>query len=115
MSFFEIIVIFLVSLFLVKPEDAKHILKQFRNFKKASNKFFSSLAIPSLFTEEIKANDQEHKLFDDEAEQVNLYLKKILRLGHEYDGEYSLENVKSFYESIIRKNTKKKLDKNNVG
>lgn len=96
MSIAELSIIFLVCLFVAKPEDIKQILRHVRSWKKASSDLTQQ--INSYLNQDI--TEQKDHIWVDNSETINKYLVKIMKLGYEYDGEYDLLQVKSFYHSI---------------
>lgn len=101
MSFFEILVILIVSVFCIKPQDIKEILKQIRQcrqfIKINQQKINSYLRLDET---------QEHSsiISDLGLDEMNTYLAKILSLGHEYSGEYNIDEIKKYYDSIKKPN-----------
>jgi Sec-independent protein translocase protein TatA len=89
MSITEILVVLVVALFVVKPEDVPAIVKGFRKIKR----YLSGLQ-----------HDVMSKLEEPEdVDEMNKYLEKISALGVKYDGEYSLDEVKEKYISLLKK------------
>ena len=46
---------------------------------------------------------------------MNFYLEKIANLGRDYEGEYSLNNVKDYYQKIIKDSIKSEIESNKNG
>lgn len=114
MSFSEIIMIMLVGLFLFKPEDARYFLKQLQALKQKTNAILGQFnSYLEMDLDGTPSKDKENLNQTDEVEKINGYLKQILQSGHEYEGEYSLEEVRRFYRSIERKKNKShQIEKN---
>lgn len=89
MSFSEILLVLVVVLLVVKPEDLPEILSNCKKF--------------SLYLQ--KAKNDIMALFEDEIEdigEINKYLLKISALDARYDGEYKLPEIKSFYHKLLK-------------
>jgi hypothetical protein len=56
-------------------------------------------------------NHQDNVVVDD-LDQMNFYLEKIANLGRDYEGEYSLNNVKDYYQKIIKDSVKSEIESN---
>lgn len=95
MSFFEILVILFVSLFVLRNEDLKLIMKTLSHFR---NQYFEW---KNEFLEYLDLKNEA--TFQDEPDKINSYLKKIADMGSYYQGEYDLEEVKKFYEDCKKK------------
>lgn len=110
MSIFEILVVLIVSLLVVKPEDIPQIakkLKELRSFITNTKK-----EIFAHFDTDIKkTNKNSSENLDIQMEQMNFYLEKISDLGTEYQGEYSLESVKEHYRKLMNKKISTELKK----
>lgn len=111
MSIFEILVILIVSLLLIKPEDIPQIISKLRelrsfitNIKKEIFAHFD-LGINSKTTKNSSEN------LESQMEQMNFYLEKICDLDSEYKGEYSLESVKEHYRKLMNKKINNELKK----
>lgn len=111
MSFFEILVVLIVSLLVIKPEDIPQIIKkakEFRAFITDTKKEIFAHFDPEM---NIKANQNATKDLDMQMEQMNFYLEKISDLGAEYKGEYSLELVKEHYRKLMNQKISAELKK----
>lgn len=97
MSFAELILIAIISLVVLKPDDLKSIAK----FVRDTISYFSKLK------EEIWGMmDDEKSLPQKDQEQINHYLAKIIQMSGKYEGEYDLPSVKACYHKLLlgRKN-----------
>ncbi|WPY00225.1 DUF2672 domain-containing protein [Candidatus Trichorickettsia mobilis] len=108
MSLGELLVIALVALFVLKPEDIPVILSKVKQFKL----FCSNLKNQAISYIDPQ-NKKESQQLAANIEEINFYLGKILALQENYQGEYSLEQVKSKYQELVQKelNKQKELDK----
>lgn len=100
MSFSEILVILIVSVFCIKPQDLKEILdyiRQFRRFIKTNQQKINSYL-------ELDEGQRGSIISDLGLNEMNIYLAKILSLGYEYSGEYNIDEIKKYYESIKKTN-----------
>ncbi len=89
MSFSEILLVLVVALLVMKPEDMPEII---RSYKKISSYFYKvKKEILSLFEDE-----------PDDVAEINKYLLKISSLDVKYDGEYKLQEIKSFYHKLLK-------------
>jgi len=89
MSIGEILVVLIVAMVLVKPEDLPALRKSFIRIKKYFARLQSEIA--SWFDD------------PDDASEMNEYLEKISGLGEKYNGDYSLSEVKAKYLSLLKR------------
>jgi Sec-independent protein translocase protein TatA len=111
MSLFEILVILIVALLVVKPEDMPKIiskLKELREFVTKTKKEIFSHLDPDIDTKFFKDNSED---LNSQMEQMNYFLEKIGDLDSEYSGEYSLSAVKEHYRKIMNKKINTELKK----
>jgi Sec-independent protein translocase protein TatA len=98
MSLSELLVIVVVGVLLLKPEDLPKILcklKELQTFISTTRKeIFSYIN----FEENGKASELKENI-----SEVNFYLEKISGLGGEYEGEYSLDEIKKHYHYLVKK------------
>ena len=102
MSVFELLLIMIVSLLVMKPEDIPKILAKIKEIKSfitnIKQEFMSQLDVDNIkLSKKSIAADLE-----DEMEQMNFYLQKIANLDSEYDGEYSLSLIKDHYRKLVK-------------
>ncbi len=102
MSFSEILVILIVSVFCIKPQDIREILKQIRQFRQFIK---SNQQRINAYLELDEDQNRTSIMADFGVDEMNTYLAKILSLGHEYSGEYSIDEIKKYYFSIKKTNT----------
>ena len=109
MSHFEILVILIVALLVVKPEDIPQImskLKELRAFVANTKKEIFSHFDPDRNAKSSKKASED---LESQMEQMNFYLEKIGDLDSEYDGEYSLAPVKEHYRKVMNKKISSEL------
>lgn len=101
MSFSEILVILIVSVFCIKPQDIKEILTQIRQFRQFIK---SNQQKINAYLELDEEQNRASIMSDFGVDEINGYLAKILSLGHEYSGEYNIDEIKKYYDSIKKTN-----------
>jgi Sec-independent protein translocase protein TatA len=98
MSIGEIIVVLVVALLVIKPEDIPGILRQVKSlrgyFIKTKDSFLSEIN---------KELEIEDKSITDSVEEINFYLEKILSIEGKYEGPYELASIKNKYNELIKK------------
>jgi len=100
MSLFEFLVVIIVGILVVKPEDLPKILtkfKEIRAFIENTKKEIMSHLDPISELKEVALEN-----LNQDMDQINFYLEKISNLGSEYDGDYSLTSIKNHYHKIIK-------------
>lgn len=105
MSFGELLVVAIVAILVMKPEDIPIILQKFHQLKS----YFANIKqdISAYLNKELAVD----KDLREEFEQINFYLQKIIELNGTYEEEYSLQKVKAKYHQLIaQKMSKEKLD-----
>lgn len=92
MSISEILLVIVVALLVVKPEDLPEIIK----FCKKISAYFYKVKkdILSLMEDE-----------EDDLAEINKYLLKISALDAKYNGEYRLHEIRSFYHQLLKKSS----------
>jgi Sec-independent protein translocase protein TatA len=111
MSIFEILVVMIVALLVVKPEDMPKIiskLKELREFVTKTKKEIFSHFDPDINTKSLKNKSED---LSSQMEQMNYFLEKIGDLDSEYSGEYSLSSVKEHYRKLMNKKINTELKK----
>lgn len=121
MSLFELLLILIVCLLVIKPEDLPKILAKIREIKSfitnTKQEIMSHIDLDLETTNPAKALHSQHN--ENEMEQMNFYLEKIANLDSEYEGEYSLPLVKEHYRKLVNYKmeaetfNRKNLDKTN--
>ncbi len=96
LSFGEILLILLVAILILKPEDLPSIMKYFLKLKKQIFKIKEYFG--KVFHE-----IEEKALSKDEINEINGYVKKIQELGFTYEGEYNAEDLRKYYLSAVKK------------
>ncbi len=100
MSISELIIVIIVAIIIIKPEDLPYIIKQIKKLRR----FFYNIK------DEFLGSIDQNILDDDEnaeTEAVNKYIEKIISLGGKYEGNYNLKDVRTFYHSLLRKKNKR--------
>jgi len=100
MSLSELLIIALVSMLVLKPEDLPKIVRKFKELK---------AFIAGIKQEIISHIDPESKVppkLEDDLGQMNFYLEKITSLGGDYEGEYSIKEVKECYYQLVQNRIK---------
>jgi Sec-independent protein translocase protein TatA len=93
MSLAELLLVLIVAVFVLKPSDLKTALRGFKNFTRYLGKL----------------KDEVFSSIDDEQEnpeQINNYMKKILAISGKYEGEYDLPSIKAYYHKLLIENHK---------
>lgn len=96
MGISEIIVIILVAIILVKPEDIPKLAKKL----KQARSYFTD--IKSEIISQIDLGEDQ-KFAEQDQDKINYYLEKIASYGETYDGEYDLNQIKKRYDAIVSK------------
>lgn len=102
MSFYEIVVIIIVIILLVKPEDLPQILQKFKECKIFFINLKKDIAHHINQSLDLDSNKDYQENLNNEIEEINFYLEKIVNLGSEYNGEYSIKSVKKHYQQLIQ-------------
>ncbi len=103
MSLFELLLIVIISLLVMKPEDIPKILAKIREIKsfvtntKQEIMSHIDLDLDTTSSKKHKSHPLEH-----EMEQMNFYLEKIANLDSEYEGTYSLPSIKEHYRKLVK-------------
>ncbi len=102
MSLFELLLIVIVSLLIMKPEDLPKILEKIREVKSFITNTKQEI-MSHLDADKTKLSKKSISVdLEDEMEQMNFYLQKIANLDSEYDGEYSLSSIKDYYRKLVK-------------
>jgi Protein of unknown function (DUF2672) len=94
MSTSELIVVIAIAVVVMKPEDIKLVLQKLYNIKNYINK------IKNNIWQDLGLDQNIASPLEDEAKELNFYLKKIIDADGNYDGDYSLNSIKDRYEKI---------------
>ena len=95
MSFSELLVVFFVGVFLIKPADIPTIYKKLREI------FLYFNTVKNEILKELDKLAPDTKDDHDSREQINFYLQKIMELDEVYNGDYSLNDVRAFYHRLL--------------
>lgn len=93
MSISELLLVALVFVFLIRKQDLKLIISKAKEMQAMYYNFKAD-----LFSKITNDNAQ----FNNDLEEINFYLSKIVNLGSEYQGDYSLSGVKNHYHNLIK-------------
>lgn len=109
MSLLELLVVLVICFLVIKPSDLPAILGKFKELKLfIFNTKQQLLSCVDLQTKgPLKLNDN-----DQDIESVNFYLSKIAALNYKYEGDYSIDAIKSYYKKLVNKEIKVRLDNN---
>ncbi|WP_375318856.1 DUF2672 domain-containing protein [Candidatus Tisiphia endosymbiont of Oplodontha viridula] len=97
MSLGEILVVMLVAMIVTKPEDIPIIIKKIQEFK-----LYCSAVKNQLLAYITKGLKIDNDIVENNAEQLNFYLEKIINIQGYYDGNYSLDELKTKYDKLIK-------------
>ena len=119
LSLSEIVVVIIVCIIVVKPKDIPTIIKYFRKFKilikNLQSEFYHVIKdLDSNITNNSTANNTQ--FFEEQVQELNYYLEKIHDSGIRYNGDYEINEVKTFYFKKLKKieaSLSKKQIKNN--
>lgn len=105
MSFGELCVVAIVAIIIMKPEDLPIIIKKI----KYARKYIAHLKIEIInyFDKELRI---DHKELEQDVDEINSYIKKIINLGSDYKGDYSLEDVKDKYKRLVTEKINQEKD-----
>lgn len=107
MSLYELLLIIIVSSLLLKVEDIPIIItsfKKIRNYiKDVTGEFAKYLSDAAC-----KDVDKNYAKSSEELEQVNHFIKEIIKLDGKYDGDYSIKSLKKYYFELVK--SKSKID-----
>jgi hypothetical protein len=94
MSFYEILLVLLIAILLLKPEDIPLVAKKFIQSK---NYIFS-------IKEEIATaiHKEVYSEIEGDVADMNKYLEKIIEIEGKYDGDYDLISVKKKYTTLLK-------------
>jgi hypothetical protein len=97
LSFSEILLVLLVSVLLLKPEDLPLIMRKFIELK---NYIFGiKEEIVTKIHQEIGAE------IENDVADMNKYLEKIIEIEGKYDGDYNLSSVQKKYTTLLKNST----------
>lgn len=91
MSWTQLILTFFIGLLVIKPNEIFLIAKQIKKVK-----FYLSNVKSFIFEKNYLIEEQQ------EIEQLNFYLQKIIMLEGSYEGDYDLVTLKEKYHKLIK-------------
>ncbi|HJD63587.1 MAG TPA: DUF2672 domain-containing protein [Rickettsia endosymbiont of Sericostoma sp.] len=97
MSIGEILVVMLVAMIVTKPEDIPMIIKKIQEFK-----LYCSAVKNQALTYITKDLKIDNDIVENDVEQLNFYLERIINIQGYYDGNYSLNELKVKYDKLIK-------------
>lgn len=100
MSLFEFLVVVIVGILVVKPEDLPKIFTKFKEVRAFITSTKKEIMAHLDPISELKESALEN--LDQDMDQINFYLEKIANLGDEYNGDYSLISIKSHYHKLVQ-------------
>lgn len=104
MSIFEMLLVCIVSLFVLKTDDIPNIilqLKRLNHFSKTIQQ--DALQYIKSITFETQTNNSLSSNTECDIEQINFYITKIQELDSEFSGDYCLKSVKQYYQELMNK------------
>lgn len=104
MSLLEILVVIIVSLLVIKPEDLPKIFGKIREIKAFITSTKQEIMLHLDPVSELNESILEN--FDQDMDMANFYLEKIANLGIEYKGDYSLAAIKEYYHGAMQDKVK---------
>lgn len=99
MSLGELLVIAIVSLLVLKPEDLPKVFRRLKEWKD----FIDDTKRSIIEKLDINDNFKEAGDLEKDIGQINFYLAKISALGEEYEGDYALKPIKNYYHTLINR------------
>lgn len=102
MSLEEILVVLVVAILVMKPQDIAVIIKQLKRFKHQIRDMQNTAL--SYIDDEFKKIDEvsQDNLQQDDVEEINFYLEKIINIDGKYEGDYSAQHIKAKYRELIQ-------------
>ncbi|WP_253308156.1 MULTISPECIES: DUF2672 domain-containing protein [unclassified Rickettsia] len=97
----SLIVIILVILLVIKPKDIPMIIKKIHEIKS----YFTNFQKQTISY--IINNDDN--ILNEDIEQLNFYLQKIISMDGHYDGDYTLKKVKHKYHALMKEYINKEI------
>jgi hypothetical protein len=109
MSLSGIIVVFIVGIFVIKPEDIEVIIRKAKLLVQYAldlkREITSHLNI-DILAKEVKQNHSIDQYMHDAncniKAEMQFYLQKIININGHYDGDYTLAQVKSRYHKLVQ-------------
>lgn len=90
------LVVLIVAILVMKPEDIPFLLQKMRQLK--------------LYVLQLKQDFKDHlddeivhdqRLLKSDIAEINHYLQKISDMGQQYIGDYSLDDIRKKYQSMV--------------
>jgi Sec-independent protein translocase protein TatA len=103
MSIGELIVILIIGLLVIKPEDIPGIIRLFGKISgkihRLKNETLGSINSHSVERVTILSSFEE-------AQRINFFITKISEMGFDYIGEYDVETLRVKYNDLMRDQAK---------
>ena len=107
-SFAEMIVVLIIAVLVIKPQDLPLIAKKFKEIKLYFVKLKTEVENNfNLLTEESNSQNSIQNSDDntkEDIDEINFYLTKIVELGSTYTGSYSLQEIREHYKVVQKSN-----------
>jgi hypothetical protein len=97
MSLGEVLVVAMVALLVMKPNDIAVILKKIQQLKAYLTNTKSEIL--SYIDKELQID--KNKL--DNLDELNFYLQKIISITGNYEGDYSIKQIKKRYHELVKR------------
>ncbi len=91
MSFFEMIIVLILGVVILKPEDIKSVARFIRNFINYFQNFKNDMINTITSEDDHTENDKS----------INFYLEKIIKMSGKYTGGYEIGAVKAYYHKLL--------------
>ena len=100
MSLFELFIVIIVCVLVIKPEDIPVFFKKIKRFRQILTD--TRQEVLSYINPDTTSLHEPVELKED-LERINFYLERIASAGEEYEGDYSLASIKTYYKKIVSK------------
>lgn len=104
MSLAEVLVVIMVALLVMQPNDIAVIITKTQQLKAYLAK--TKREIFSYINKELQID--KNKL--DNLDELNFYLQKIITITGSYDGNYSIEQIKERYHQLVKREINQSKD-----
>lgn len=101
MSLMELLVISVIILFVIKPEDIPVLFRGIKKIRKYLNDVIKDIYKLMGEKDESKKIDDDDDLMD-----LNRYLKTIIEIQGYYNGKYNVEDIENCYKKLLKNQQK---------